>query len=247
MKDYLDDIVSHTHALGIKGVKDLVKVTGTDQFTQINAVAEDKSVILSATMNSVIPEFEGAVFGLPNLDKLATILGFSEYAKDAHITVTKVSKDGVDTPSAIHFENKNGDFANDYRLMSAALVNDMVKNVKFNGTAWHVTFTPSIASIGRLKSQAAANSEQTVFQTKVENGDLVVYFGDPSTHSGRFVWQANCGGAMSRVWQWPVKQVLAILALAGEKTIQLTDQGAMAIRVDSGLAVYQYLLPAFSK
>ena len=38
MRDYLLDIVSHTHSLGMI---DLLKITGTDSTTLINAVGAD--------------------------------------------------------------------------------------------------------------------------------------------------------------------------------------------------------------
>jgi len=40
---------------------------------------------------------------------------------------------------------------------------------------------------------------------------------------------------------------LSILSLPGDKKYRISDQGATEITVDSGLAVYQYLLPAQSK
>ena len=44
MKDILQDIVAHTHSLGFLS---LVKVSN-DEGTQIDSMAEDRSVILSA-------------------------------------------------------------------------------------------------------------------------------------------------------------------------------------------------------
>lgn len=243
MKDYLLDVIQHTYQLGII---DLIKVTGTATDTTINAIADDRSVIISGQFKTPNPEFEG-VFGMPNLSKLKTILGFDDYDDQAVINVTRQDRDGVSAPAAIHFETKHGDFMNDYRLMAKNLVEEKVKPVMFKGTAWHVEFQPTVAGIMRLKKQAQANSEETVFTTKVEKGDLKVYFGDPSTHSGNFVFHPQCGGALARAWQWPVKQFLSILDLAGDKTIKITDQGAAEITVDSGLAVYRYLLPAQSK
>jgi hypothetical protein len=35
--------------------------------------------------------------------------------------------------------------------------------------------------------------------------------------------------------------------LPGDKTVKISDQGAAEITVDSGLAVYSYILPAMSK
>jgi len=35
--------------------------------------------------------------------------------------------------------------------------------------------------------------------------------------------------------------------LPGDKTVRISDQGAAEVTVDSGLAVYRYLLPAQAK
>ena len=96
----------------------------------------------------------------------------------------------------------------------------------------------------RLKKQASANSEEQNFTVKTENGDLKIYFGDPSTHSGNFVFQTDVVGKLARTWMWPVKQFIAIMDLPGDKTIRISDAGATEITVDSGLAAYRYLLPA---
>jgi hypothetical protein len=243
MKDYLQDLIQHTHGLG---EVDLVKITGTQQETQINAMAENKSVIVSGKFKTALPDFEG-VFGMPNLGKLKTILSFDEYDDQAKLSVTKANKDGVDVPSTIHFETKNNDFVNDYRLMSKAIVEEKVPTPIFKGVNWNVTFEPTIAGIMRLKKQSSANSEETNFVTKTDNGDLKIYFGDPSTHSGNFVFHTGVTGSLARAWQWPVKVFTAIMDLPGDKTVKISDQGACEIVVDSGLAVYTYLLPAQAK
>ena len=105
----------------------------------------------------------------------------------------------------------------------------------------------TVASIQRLKKQASANSEEPTFVTKTEKGDLKIYFGDPSTHSGNFVFHSGVTGTLSRQWQWPIKVFLAIMDLPGDKTIKFADAGAAEIIVDSGIATYCYRLPANSK
>jgi hypothetical protein len=40
---------------------------------------------------------------------------------------------------------------------------------------------------------------------------------------------------------------MAILSLAGDKTFRISDEGAAQITVNSGLATYNYILPAQSK
>ena len=184
---------------------------------------------------------------MPNLQKLKTILSFDDYDDDAKIKVTRRDRDDVSTPESIRFETKKGDFVNDYRLMSKSLVEERIKNVTFKGTGWNVTFEPEVLSIMRLRKQSQANSDEKTFITKVENGDLKIYFGDPSTHSGNFVFASGVSGKLTHDWTWPVSQVLSILSLPGDKTFRISDQGASEIIVDSGMAVYGFLLPAQTK
>ena len=240
MKDHLQDIVQHTHSLGII---DLVKVVGTDSQTIIEAVSEERSAIVQAQFHNPVPEFVGT-FGMPNLGKLNTILNIPEYKEDAKLSITK-KDDGA--PNGVHFENKAGDFKNDYRFMSAEIVNDKLKTVKFKGVKWGVEIEPSVAAIQRLRFQAQANSEETTFIAKVENGNLVFYFGDHSSHAGNFVFAHDVAGSLNKAWSWPVSAVISILSLAGDKTIRFSDEGAAQITVDSGLAVYNYILPAQQK
>ena len=242
MKDILIDIVTHTHSLGFLPI---VKIS-TDKETVIESMAEDRSVIVSAKTHSKVGEFEG-VLGMPNLDKLALHLKNPEYKENAKIKVVTAERNGVDMPVSLHFENEAGDFQNDYRFMSSEIINEKLKTVKFKGATWDVEFEPTMSSIGRLKLQASAHNEENVFQVKTENGNLVFFFGDASTHAGSFVFQANITGKLKQTWSWPVTQVLSILNLDGDKTVKIADAGAMQITVDSGLAQYNYILPAQSK
>jgi len=243
MKDYLQDLITHTNGLGDV---DLIKVSGTDTETHINAISEKKTVIVSGVLNSPISDFIG-VFGMPNLTKLKTILGFDDYDEHAKISVVRTNRDGVDVPSTIHFETKDGTFVNDYRLMTKSIVEEKVKTVTFKGTTWNVEFEPTIAGIQRLKKQASANSEEEHFTFSTVNGDLKVNFGDPSTHSGNFVFQPGVSGQLKRAWAYPIKQFISILDLTGDKTVRFSDDGVAEITVDSGLAVYSYKIPAQSK
>ena len=240
MKDILQDVVAHTHALGFLS---LVKVTGEDT-TTIDSMAEDRSVIMTATTSHKVAD---GTFGMPNLDKLALHLKNPEYQKDAKIDVVNAERNGETIPTHIHFENAVGDFENDYRFMNKAIIEEKLKTVKFKGASWNVTVTPSVASIARMKLMSAAHSEEPVFNVKARDGNLVFSFGDASTHAGEFVFQHEIEGSLTHTWSWPVAQVQAILNLDGDKTMQISDQGAMMISVDSGLAKYDYILPAQSK
>jgi len=243
MKDILQDVVAKTHALGFLS---LVKITSENEATTIESMAEDRSVILSSETHTAVPEFKGT-FGMPNLDKLALHLKNPEYQKDAKIAVVEAERNGEVIPTHIHFENTSGDFENDYRFMNKQIIEEKLKSVKFKGASWNVTFQPSMASIGRMKLQSAAHSEEPTFNVSTKDGDLVFSFGDASTHAGNFVFEAGVEGTLAHSWSWPVAQVQSILNLDGDLTMSISDQGAMQISVDSGLAKYDYILPAQSK
>jgi hypothetical protein len=243
MKDHQLDIVQHTHGLG---VIDLVKIVGTENETILEAIAENRSVILQAKFKGPIAEFVGT-FGMPNLGKLSTVLNIPEYKENAVITISTQDKNGETVPVGVHFENKSGDFKNDYRFMSAEIVNDKLKTVRMKQVAWNIDIVPSAASIQRLKFQASANSEENNFIAKTENSDLKFYFGDHSSHAGNFVFQSGVSGKLSKAWAWPVAVVISILSLPGNKTFKISDEGAAMITVDSGIAEYNYILPAQTK
>ena len=240
MKDHLLDLVEHTFDLGCI---DLVKITGTDTETAIFGIAEDRSVIVEGKYANPVADFIG-LFGMPNLSKLKVLLNLGEYKEDAKLSITHKNA-GV--PDGINFENKAGDFKNNYRFMASEIVTEKAKNVKFKGVNWHVEFVPTVAGIQRLKMQAQANAEEPNFQAKTENGDLKFVFGDHSTHSGNFVFQPSIQGQLKRAWSWPIKTVISILDLTGDKSFKISDDGAAMITVDSGIATYTYILPAQSK
>lgn len=243
MKDHLQDIVQHTHALGII---DLVKITGDENETSLDAMSEDRSVIVKAKFKGTVAEFVGT-FGMPNLSKLNTILNIPEYKEDAKITLSTQDRNGVETPVGLKFENKAGDFKNDYRFMDSTIINEKLKTVKMKAVKWNVDITPTVAAIQRLKFQASANSEETTFIAKTEDGNLKFFFGDRSSHAGNFVFADGVPGTLSKGWNWPVAAVIGILGLAGDKTLKISDEGVMQITVDSGIATYDYLLPAHQK
>ena len=242
MQDILQDIVSHTHKLGFITT---LKVSAEAE-TGIESMADDRSVIMNATTHSPVSEFAGT-FGMPDLGKLDYHLKNPEYKENASIAVVQADRNGEVIPTHIHFENAGGDFQNDYRFMNKAVIEEKLKSVKFKGNSWNVEFQPTMASIARMKLMSGAHSEENVFQVKTEDGNLNFYFGDEATHAGSFTFEHGIEGTLTHTWAWPVAQTIAILNLDGDKTMSITDQGAMRISVDSGMAQYDYILPAQQK
>lgn len=243
MQDILRDIVAKTHSMGFLT---LVRVNAEGDTTTFESMAEDRSVILFAETHTPVGEFE-SVFGMPNLDKLALHLKNPEYKENANVRIVEQERNEGTIPTHIHFENERGDFQNDYRFMNRAIIEEKLKTVKFKGAGWNVEFVPSVAAISRMKLQSAAHSDEPVFSVCTKNNNLVFRFGDASTHAGEFVFQHDVEGSLQHTWSWPVQQVQSILSLDGDIMISISDQGAMKISVDSGLAKYDYILPAQSK
>jgi len=243
MRDFLLDLVEHTHDLGCI---DLVKITGTAKETVIDGIAEDRSVVVQGRFLTPIADFVGT-FGMPNLTKLKILLNLQEYRENADITVRRQERNGEQAPVGLHFKNVAGDFKNDYRFMTSEIVAEKLKTAKFRGANWNIEFEPTIAGIQRMKMQAQANAEESTFQTKTDAGDLKLMFGDHSTHAGEFVFHPGVTGELKRAWAWPVKQVISILDLTGDKIVRISDDGAAQITVNSGIAEYNYILPAQTK
>lgn len=244
MRDILQDIVAHTHALGFL---ETIKIT-SDEDTYINSNADDNSVIMYAKTHNIVPEFSG-VFGMTNLEKLNLHLKNPEYKDNTKIEVVQGERNGEVVPTHIHFENEAGDFQNDYRFMSKTVVEEKIKILRFAGANWDVVFQPSIASIQRMRLMSAAHTEESNFSvsTKDTGGatDLIFSFGDLGAHAGEFVFEANVNGKLAQDRCWPVDQVQKLLGLGGDITMSISGQdGVMQISVDSGLTKYDYLLVA---
>ena len=245
MKDFLQDLVAHTHTLA---VLPLVKVTATSATAIIESVAEDRSVMLYATTHSPVSGLGECIFGMPNLNKLDLHLKCPEYKTDATIKVVHETRDDKKIPTGLHFTNATGDYENDYRFMNEEIISAKVKRPKLKvEIIYDVEFIPTGVSIQRLKHQAAAHTEETVFQLATVHDELVFKFGDASTHAGSFVFHSNITTKLKNTWSWPVSPVLGILGLNGNLTMKVSDQGSLQIIVDSGTAVYTYTLPAYTK
>lgn len=242
MKDILADIVSHTNKLGLFNI---VKVTGTEDKTLIDSMADDRTVIMYAETSTPYADMAG-VFGMPQLEKLRYLVDGKEYQEDAKISLVTAERNGETVPVGLHFENKDGDFKNDYRFMNQEIINEKLKTVKFKGVKWNVEVSPTLSSIQRFNFQAGANPEHTTFVAKTDGDQLKFTFGDASSHGGEFVFATGITGKLSKAWSWPVTPILSILKAAdvNNTIMSFSDEGAMQITLDSGLAVYKYIVPA---
>lgn len=241
IQDALKDLVQHTHGIGVIS---MLKIAGTSEKTTINAYDQEKrSVILNAEFKEPIAEFIGE-FGMANLDRLSTILNIPVYKDGAKISVqTQKDNDGNDVPSGVNFVSSQGDFKNNYRFLSASVINDKLKSVTMKNVPWQIEFVPTQLNIQKLKFQTSAHADATKFSSKVEDGVLVFSFGDHSSHAGSFEFASDVGFS-SKQQEWPLAVINTVLSLNGDKTFKISDAGVAEITVDSGLVVYRYLIPA---
>ena len=72
------------------------------------------------------------------------------------------------------------------------------------------------------------------------------FIGDSSTDKVELPFANNVEGELKTGWSFPLSTVLTILRLSDTSTMnmKISDQGAMMIAVDSGLGLYEYILPA---
>jgi len=242
MKSILMDIVAHTHKLGFLNI---ARIRGTEEKTTIESMADDRSVVMYGQTIEPQQNMIG-VFGMPQLEKLKYLLDCQEYQEDAKIELVTAERNGDTIPVGIHFENKEGDFNNDYRFMNEAVITEKLKTVEFNGPKWDIELTPTMSSINRFQYQVSANSEHTTFLAKTDGDQLKFMFGDASSHGGGFVFSAGVTGKLNKSWAWPVAPILSILKLANSNKalLSFSNNGVMQITLDSGVAVYRYIIPA---
>ena len=136
--------------------------------------------------------------------------------------------------------------------MSKEVVEQQLKTVKFRGVNWNVSFEPSKQSVQELAQIAGIYSTiEPTFSVRTDNGNVVIGVGtdDGSGHVGKRIFARNIEGELKQNWSWPLHQVLGILKLgmSGACVMNISDQGALQISIDSGLATYDYILPAMNK
>lgn len=236
MKDFLQDLIAHTHYLGILP---MLRINASDSKTFIDSVTEDRKMLFTCTTKNPVKNING-VFGMSNLNKLDLHLKCPEYENNADISIIYDTRNDDVIPAGIHFKNSSGDYQNDFIFLHSKIVDMKFKDASFFGTQWDIEFVPTQHNIQRLKFQAAAHSEETCFCTFTDqNNNLLISFGEEHRNTGNFVFQSNVN-KLKKQWNWPKSYVLGVLNLDGDKTFKISDDGALQITIDSGLAIYSY-------
>lgn len=242
-REVIQDIVKHTADFTA------VKITGTETETLLDAMNSDRTVILKAKLHDAEADLQGEI-GMGNLGFLAGVSRLSNYQDDdAAVEVKHRDRDGVSTPDHLVFTDAEGN--NDhYRFMSKEVIDQTLQSVKFKGVNWDITFQPEKSKVKELQQVASIYGEIAPnFTVKTEDGNLIVKVGAADgSYTGKRTFATNVDGNLGQGYAWPLAQVLSILKLGMESecTMNISSVGALQISVKSGIAQYDYILPAMT-
>ena len=246
IKDTLKDVIRHTHDLGIF---EMVKIKGTTTQTEIETVDADKTVIVKGTSNDPVADFADATVGLSRMGVLKSFLQYPGYdTEGATVQVNTQERNGEQVPTEVQFVSEDGGDAH-YRFMLADVINQQLKEIKFKGAEFDINIVPSAKNLKDLGYfNSVLGSFEANFSPKTNGTDLFFHIGDGVSDRTKIQISNSIEGSITRDWRWPLDIVLKILRLGDNATcvMSINDQGLLQIKVDSGLGVYTYLLPAKS-
>lgn len=255
--NYLKDLVAHTSGLGINSIK----ITGDGTNAIIEGSDEtNKTLVIKGKFLKEVPEFEG-VCGFNELELLTNYVNAYKHRDDTAVIVREdrtypqvvTDDDGNDvlgdngepeTESVtnnviteIHF-GRGTQMKNDYRVMDLRV---LPTQPKFGGLPWDVVVEPTKRGIDLLSTQAGFNAEK-FFGLTVDDGTMYLTLGA----TGVIEFAYDVDGDITRAWTWEIKKVLDVLKLSSdaECTMSFSDRGALQITLNTGLAEYNYVIPA---
>jgi hypothetical protein len=245
MKDAIFDIVRHTASMGFF---DLAKITGTDATTEVWTCDEKRTVVLEAQLNNPSAELIGEI-GLGNLGFLNGLSGL--YNKEGtQVSTLTSTKNGVDIPDYLQFKDAEGN-TDKYRLMSKEIIDTQLEQSKFKGVKWDIEFEPKKSKVSEMSQKAGIYSAlEPTFTVRTENNDLIFTFGSDNggSHFGQMTFASGVTGTIKDGYAWPIDKFLSVLKLgmSGECTVKFCQVACM-ITINSGIGVYNYILPGHTR
>jgi len=251
MRETLQDIVKHTGGLGFI---ETVKITGSDTETLVEAMDNDRTVIVKGKLLTKNDDLKGE-FGMSNLALIQGLVTSALFKGDGVETkVKRRERNGKQVPEEINFENTGTKSKAAYRLMSSDLVPEQAK---FLGTQWDVEVDPSASKLKELQALASLyGAYENHFMIKTVKSDegkneLRFYMGDEgsSMHRAYLTLSDDVEGNLGGDLHWPIDRVLAILKLGADENLKLqfSGRGALQITMTSATAEYKFILPAKKK
>jgi hypothetical protein len=251
MRETLLDIVKHTGGLGFI---ETVKVTGSDDKTVIEAMDNERTVIIKGELLKAEPDLSGE-FGMSNLSLIQGLVSSALFkGEGVSVDVKRRDRNGKSTPEEIGFNNTATKSSASYRLMATDLIPEQAK---FLGASWDVEVDPSASKLKELQALAGLYQQfesQFMVKTVVNDegkNELRFYIGDEgsSMHRAYLTIGEDVSGSLGGDLHWPIDKVLSILKLGAEENLKLqfSSRGALQITMTSNQAEYKFILPARKK
>lgn len=241
--DSLSDIVKHTHGLGfIDAVK--LRYDEEKNTTLVESIV-DSSVVLYGTLDEPIDGLTSTI-GLSRMSVLNGYLNFAPFnTNDAQINILTQERGGVSTPTSVQFNSGKGHTAS-YRFMSEKQIDSEIQVPNFTGADWNVVFQPTRQSVKDLSTlRSIIGSLESDFLIETDNGDLNFIIGSDTTDRTKVTFATGVEGELRHSYRWAINTMLPILKLgddAAEITVSISDAGVAKIDIDSGLAMYTYII-----
>ena len=183
IKDIFKDVLRHTHALGFI---EMVKISGDETLTEIEAMDADKTVILKGKLHNPVADFINQTVGLSRMSVLDGYLKFPGFGdENAKVSVETQSRNGEDIPVEISFESAEG-HSGSYRFMLADVINQQLKSVKMKDIPWDVTIVPTQKNLKDLGYfNGVLGGFEPVFSPTTEDGALYFNIGEGAGDKGK--------------------------------------------------------------
>jgi len=247
ISEVLSDVLAHTHGLGFV---EMAKITSEDGETKIEAMDEDKTVVIYGKLNDELTEVAGTV-GLSRMAVLQGYLKFPPYSESGStVEIVTQERNGEQVPAEVKFGSSTGHKAS-YRFMSKDVADEQIKVPLFKGVEWDVVITPTEENMKDLSYfNGVLGGFEPVFTAKTEGTDLKLFIGSGAADRATVPFASGVSGSITGSLSWPLVETLAILKLAAKAedcTMSFSNKGALKIELGTAFAKYEYILPARSR
>lgn len=245
MRTVLLDVIRQCSSL-----VDVIKVTGTDRETRLQAVDDKLSLFVEANLKEPLLELEGE-FGITYLKLLKGLLEFPSYAaENATFRVTRRTADETNAPETFEFKDGRG-AGSTFRLMNAK---NVPEQAEIRSIPWSITFITNKSKMAEFQQLAKLYDEvDKVFVPTIEGegNDLVFLIGDAnsSTHHGSVVIEQGIEGSLRGDACFSTGQFLEVLKLCGNNdvTVKISARGVLGVEMETEYGVYRYYLRAATR
>ena len=242
MKDNIQDLVKNVIGTGFF---EKIKITADSKNVVIEAMENEKEVILKGSFNKPIKGLDGA-FGLSNLSLLGHISSDQEFNNaESKLEVVYKDRNGEKVPEEFSYVNRAKTFVN-YRFMSKELVPDQPI---FKEPTWDIVIKPSKANIQQFAWAAnGLGAYEQYFIPKVKDGELRFYIGEDNAANqrGGAVFATGLKGNFDSQHRWKIAHIQSVLKLAESADCEMSfsTKGIIQVKIDTGVGVYKFLFPA---